>query len=168
MVPDIKRILYASDMEADSIIAFRIAVSMATQHQAKITYLHVVESLTPTTRNLIENSFPEGSLDMLENEGYEEIKAKALQRILLFLESEVPLEYQSLSSSIEPLIKKGESVEAILNTADQLDADLIVMGARSHSVVERVFLGSTAHKVLQNSSRPVLIVPIPAQAQLTK
>ena len=162
MVPEIKRILYASDMGVNSIFAFRIAISMAAQHQAKITYLHVVESLTPTTRNLIENNFPEGTLDILENEGYEELKAKVLERILLFLEAELPLEYRSLSNSIDPLIKKGEPVETILKAADQLDSDLIVMGTRSHSVVEKIFIGSTAQKVLQSTSRPVLIVPIPS------
>ena len=46
----------------------------------------------------------------------------------------------------------------IIQTAADLDADLIVLGARGLTGV-RAFLGSVSNHVLQNANRPVLVVP---------
>lgn len=48
--------------------------------------------------------------------------------------------------------------ESIVAAADDADADLIVLGARGLAGV-RAFLGSVSNRVLQQSPRPVLIVP---------
>ena len=42
MLPDVKTILYASDIEEGSRPAFRAAVSMAGHYDASITFLHVI------------------------------------------------------------------------------------------------------------------------------
>jgi nucleotide-binding universal stress UspA family protein len=46
----------------------------------------------------------------------------------------------------------------ILATADELEADLIVLGARGLAGV-RAFLGSVSNHVVQHARRPVLVVP---------
>lgn len=48
--------------------------------------------------------------------------------------------------------------DAIVKQADELDADLIVLGARGLAGV-RAFLGSVSNHVLQQASRPTLVVP---------
>jgi nucleotide-binding universal stress UspA family protein len=48
--------------------------------------------------------------------------------------------------------------EAIIEGADEVDADLIVLGARGLAGV-RAFLGSVSNHVLQHAHRPVLVVP---------
>ena len=45
----------------------------------------------------------------------------------------------------------------IIKTADELNADLIVMGSHSRSLVGRMFLGSVSQKVLNESGRTVRI-----------
>jgi nucleotide-binding universal stress UspA family protein len=62
-------------------------------------------------------------------------------------------------ASIEVL--HGNPVAMILQKADQLDVDVIVMGAHGKGAVEYAFLGSTAEKVLRKTRRPVFVVPIP-------
>lgn len=47
--------------------------------------------------------------------------------------------------------------EGILNTANEIEADLIVMGSHGRSGLEKVFIGSVAQQVLTQSSVPVLI-----------
>ena len=47
----------------------------------------------------------------------------------------------------------------ILATADELEADLIVVGARGLAGV-RAFLGSVSNHVVQHAHRPVLVVPV--------
>lgn len=60
---------------------------------------------------------------------------------------------------IEFLTKFGRPAEQILATAEEVSADLIVMGHRHRSVLERGFGRSTALKVLESAPCPVLVVP---------
>jgi nucleotide-binding universal stress UspA family protein len=55
----------------------------------------------------------------------------------------------------------GTVAEAILNQADELNADLIVMGTHGHSAMYNLLVGSATKGVLKRSTRPVLLVPAP-------
>jgi nucleotide-binding universal stress UspA family protein len=48
---------------------------------------------------------------------------------------------------------------AILDAADELDASLIVVGARGLSAVESMLLGGVSHSVVHHAKRPVLVIP---------
>lgn len=48
---------------------------------------------------------------------------------------------------------------AILDVAEELDAQLIVVGARGLSTVESVMLGGVSNAVMHHARRPVLVVP---------
>jgi nucleotide-binding universal stress UspA family protein len=52
----------------------------------------------------------------------------------------------------------GEPAAMIIETADELNADLIVVGTRNGSALRRLVLGSTSAKVLQNAQSDVLVV----------
>jgi nucleotide-binding universal stress UspA family protein len=49
--------------------------------------------------------------------------------------------------------------DAIARTADESNADLIVVGSRGRSDIGSLALGSVSHKLLHTSHRPVLVVP---------
>jgi nucleotide-binding universal stress UspA family protein len=53
----------------------------------------------------------------------------------------------------------GAVAEEILNQADVLNADLIVMGAHGHGAMYNFLVGSATKGVLKHSTRPVLLVP---------
>ncbi len=55
----------------------------------------------------------------------------------------------------------GAVAEEILNQADTLDADLIVMGTHGHGAMYNLLVGSATKGVLKHSTRPVLLVPGP-------
>lgn len=48
---------------------------------------------------------------------------------------------------------------AVLDTADEEAAELVVLGSRGRSGVTSMVLGSVSYGVVHNSERPVLIVP---------
>jgi nucleotide-binding universal stress UspA family protein len=53
----------------------------------------------------------------------------------------------------------GAIAEEILNQADTIKADLIVMGAHGHGAMYKLLVGSVTQGVLKRSTRPVLLVP---------
>jgi nucleotide-binding universal stress UspA family protein len=61
--------------------------------------------------------------------------------------------------------RSGAMAETILNEADAVDADAIVLGSRGRGGVGSFLLGSVSHAVLQSADRPVLIVPSPEVAR---
>lgn len=52
----------------------------------------------------------------------------------------------------------GEPAEVILSVADELDADLVVVGSRGLRGVGRFLLGSVPNRVVHHAKRTVLIV----------
>jgi nucleotide-binding universal stress UspA family protein len=60
--------------------------------------------------------------------------------------------------------RHGGIDEAILAAADELNAEVVVLGTRGLSGVKSVMLGSVSHAVVHHADRPVLIVPSPELA----
>jgi nucleotide-binding universal stress UspA family protein len=56
-------------------------------------------------------------------------------------------------------VHKADVASAIVDLADRIDADIIVMGSRGESPFTALMLGSTTYKVLHATRRPVLITP---------
>ncbi len=59
--------------------------------------------------------------------------------------------------------REGTVAEEILKTAQEISADLIVMGSHGHGSVYNLLVGSVTEGVLQAGERPVLLVPAPAK-----
>ena len=62
-------------------------------------------------------------------------------------------------ASARGFIRLGVAADVILAMADEVDASLIVMGARGTPSLAEMLLGSVSHQVVRRSRRPVLIVP---------
>ena len=56
-------------------------------------------------------------------------------------------------------LANGKAWRLICDVANELDAELIVLGARGLSRVQSALLGSVSAAVVQHARRPVLIVP---------
>ena len=61
--------------------------------------------------------------------------------------------------------RDGTVVEEILKTADEISANLVVMGSHGHGSVYNLLVGSVTEGVLKASGRPVLLVPAPRAAK---
>lgn len=60
--------------------------------------------------------------------------------------------------NVSSLLYKGPIAQAIVDVADEMDVDLIVVGSGSRSGLKGLILGSVSRQVADNSSKPVLIV----------
>ena len=67
---------------------------------------------------------------------------------------------------MEHRLREGDAAEEVLRVADDVGADLIVMGTHGRTGLGRVLMGSVAEAVLRGSRCPVLVVkgPIPTTA----
>jgi nucleotide-binding universal stress UspA family protein len=65
--------------------------------------------------------------------------------------------------TILTMVKEGEVAEAILEAANEIQADIIVTGSHSRNWLESILMGSESKKVLQHTPVPLLIVPTKIQ-----
>jgi nucleotide-binding universal stress UspA family protein len=65
--------------------------------------------------------------------------------------------------SIQVLVKEGNIAETILETAQSLHADAIVIGSHSRKWLEKILMGSVTEEVLRQSSIPMFIIPTKKQ-----
>jgi nucleotide-binding universal stress UspA family protein len=57
-------------------------------------------------------------------------------------------------------LDRRDSIAAdILGVADDLDADVVVLGTRGRGAVRSLMLGSVSNAVLHHADRPVLVIP---------
>jgi len=63
---------------------------------------------------------------------------------------------------VEPVIVEESPAHALVDLAAERDARVIVVGTRGESPFRGALIGSTPHKLLHISDRPVLVVPIRA------
>lgn len=61
-------------------------------------------------------------------------------------------------AAIESSLVKGDVLEEITRAAEQIDADLVVLGARGTGFTRRFMLGGTSERLVRKSRRPLLVV----------
>jgi nucleotide-binding universal stress UspA family protein len=62
------------------------------------------------------------------------------------------------SGSVNPIIRQGDAKQTVLKVADEVQADLIVMGSRGLGRLQSILANSTSQYVFQLSTRPMLLV----------
>jgi len=63
--------------------------------------------------------------------------------------------------TVDAVAIESAPAKALVELADERDARLIVVGTHGESPIRGALLGSTPHKLLHISDRPVLVVPAP-------
>jgi nucleotide-binding universal stress UspA family protein len=93
-------------------------------------------------------------------------KAGVIIDVDAILERESNLYMRSMISSVDRKGKdvqlisaKGNIVDSIVSVQKEIGIDLIMMGPKSNSIKEEVFLGATSGSVVKHSNIPILIVP---------
>lgn len=159
-IPEIKKILYTTDLSEHARYAFSYAMSLANQYGAGITILHVLES-SPSSESLVTNVIGKEKWDKIRKENEEEVVNTIRQRLENFCEEvtrEVP-ECPFITDEI--VVKIGNPADEILNLVDSRDYDLVVMGAHGHGFLGSAMMGSISRRVVRHSKKPVLVIRLP-------
>jgi nucleotide-binding universal stress UspA family protein len=168
MVPQIKKILFTTNLSKESRLAFDYAISLAMQYGAKITVLHVMEETSWSSSAYVRN--------ILGEERWQELKEAHEQQAKLMLigkEKKGALIRDALAEFCEEAKKDSKECEMVMNeivvthgivvdeiidTAQEKKSDLIVMGYHVRGKYGEAIHGSTTRRVLRTSKIPVLLV----------
>jgi nucleotide-binding universal stress UspA family protein len=137
-----KKVLIAVDGSESSMHALRESLKLANNEQSWITVLSVI----PTY---------EGDLGATWITNVKEALAKPCK--IALLEAEKLAKDERVS--IKTVCEEGEIHERIVDLADAENCDLIVMGRKGISGLEKVLVGSVTARVIGHSQRDVLVVP---------
>ncbi len=161
MLPNIETILLATDLSANSTEAFKHAVVLSRPGNAKIYLLHVIPEVDAGVRSYVAAVMGEGNLDRMESKHEEDAKEKIRRRLDEFTRTELSEHPEDLKRIAGIEILHGRPEFRIVEIADKLDVDLIVMATHSKGAIEHAFLGSVTEKVLRIAKRPVYVIPLP-------
>jgi len=161
MLPKIKTILYATGMGAGAPYVYRYALEIAKQHDAKIIAVSVLDKLPDFAQSLLEAHLPSTQQNKIHDEAHQHAKEKLQERIVRLCAKESGHDQQAVQRLSEIRIEDGAPAKVVLQVAEEISADLIIMGSHRHTVIGDAMLGTTTHKVLHSASAPVLVVRIP-------
>jgi nucleotide-binding universal stress UspA family protein len=139
----LKKILWATDFSDEAQEALFYTAAFAKTFGAKIVALHIVPDFSPVlydTASVIRGEVAR-RLDDMKKEA-----DKRLQTIK---------NVQGLPFKI--IVKEGNASKKIIETAEEEKVDLIVIGRKGMSAIEKLFIGSVANHVLRNSPVPILV-----------
>jgi nucleotide-binding universal stress UspA family protein len=134
-----EKVLLATDGSKDAALAARAAVDVCEGTGAELHVVHVWHSV-PTARL---RSFMRAELKKLGNE---------------LLEEGVKRVEDSGGHVSDTHLVEGRAADEILDLAEQIGADLVVMGSRGLGPVGRIALGSVSEAVIHHSRWPVLVL----------
>ncbi len=158
MIPQIKKILYATDLSKNSSYAFLYAADLARKHDAKIVVVHAIEPI-PAYADVYTGITVEVKQKQQEETAGE--MKKHLQTFCQKAEAQIGPPCVELVSKI--LVPRGHIPEVILNAAEDESCDVIVLGTHGKGFLAHTFLGSVSSAVLHRTRKPVFIVPLPSE-----
>lgn len=161
MLPEIKQILYATDLDDSAPKVFRYALRLAQQQRAEITILHAQEPLSPFAQSLVELHITHDQSESMHEEARHKASSMIEQRLNDLCEAEHCTDQDGRKLVSDISIVEGQPAEEIIKKASDIGADLIVIGSHRYSALGEALLGSTANKVLHRSETPVLVVKVP-------
>ncbi len=141
-------VLFPTDGSDTATEAAAHAIDMATRHDAGLHVLYVVD------HHRVSQMAPKLGTDhikrTLEQEG---------ERIT----SETAATAREAGVETVEVVREGTPGQTVVDYADEIGADAIVMGTNGRSGIDRLLLGSVAERVIQLSELPVMTVKGPGE-----
>ena len=146
------RILSPVDFHENSLLALEYAAQFARQYDATLYLLHVIPTDELHLHREVYRPEEAGGADVRWAEKVSKEKLQELAR-------------ERLSGGVrhEILTRVGDAAKSILEAADEVGAEVIVMATHGRTGISHFFLGSVAERVVRHAPCPVLVVGKRAQ-----
>jgi len=170
-IPQVKKILFTTDLSKQAAHAFDYAVGLASRYGAGLTILFVLED-TPQVHG-------QDFKDFLGEKRWAEIcksYEEDVRKILIGKKHESAMIQQALGEMLasaqgqlggesrttdEIVVTQGDVVDCIVNEVRSRQIDLIVMGYHAKGGLEAALAGSVSRSVLRKVDVPVFLVKLP-------
>lgn len=143
-----KRILFCTDFSPNANIAFKHAIEVAQRYpNAQLHLLHVIPA--PDAQYWKSYVYmPALDVDQMAKDAFDKRVSEEYEAVL-------PKEI-----SLTKAFRIGKAYAEIIHYADEIKADLIVMGRQGRGALESLFFGTVAEKVVKKAKCPVLVIPL--------
>ncbi|MGD1932055.1 MAG: universal stress protein [Leptolyngbyaceae cyanobacterium] len=131
-----KTILFPIDMSPEAQQVASLAIDLVHQHQSQLVLLSVVEANE-------DPAHPQQS------------SAEAVAKLL----AQAQALFNQHGVASKTLEREGQPAFVICDVADEIEAELIVMGCRGVGLIEETMAESVTNRVINLAPCPVLIVP---------
>ena len=140
----LNKILWATDFSEEAQESLLYADAFAKTFKANIVALHVVPDFSAALYDAARVIKGELLQKMAAVKGEAEEKIKAISN-----EKGIPFE--------KIIVMEGTASKIIIDSIEKEGVDLIVIGRRGMSAVEKLFIGSVANQILRTSPVPILL-----------
>ncbi len=141
----VKSILYPTDFSVEAWTAFEVACALASESGGRLVVLHV----QPSPLYMLGGT---AGVPPLPDE-YDRDKLLEQLKSIRPAHAEIAVEHR---------LEYGEPAEGIIKAAEEIHANLIVMGTHGRTGLRRLLMGSVAERVVRTAPCPVLTVRNPA------
>jgi nucleotide-binding universal stress UspA family protein len=143
-----KKILVAVDFSEITESVVNSALFLGKLFNSEITLLYAIE---PPIITIYENPLLDNTEIILELENI--LKKKFSEHLDKYVEL-----FEKAGLKANKIVDVGSVAETILETADSIEADLIIIGSHKKGLIEKLLLGSVAERVLNKARTSVLVV----------
>lgn len=168
MIKPIENVLFATNLSANCIAAFEYAAAIATRFQATLVLLHVVDKLPEYVesrlKGLLGKEKFQQTIDSQVASSREALIGKKssnsmIQAALAQFCTDAGIDDNACGyHSREIVVTDGEVIESIIQTAQEFNCNLIVMGTRE-GFLSHNSIGPTIKGVMRQALIPVMMVP---------
>ncbi len=167
LVPDFKRILYATDLSETARHAVRYACSLGHRYDAEVTVLHVIpdilDELSKGAGINLADHIDKREWERFNRNGIEKAQQAIHQRIHETSKSVTQQMPRCPLADENILVQTGNPADCIVSAAKEGQYDLIIMGTHGHGKFEDRIIGSVAADVIRHSDVPVMVVRLPRE-----
>jgi nucleotide-binding universal stress UspA family protein len=143
-----RNILVPVDGSEPSKSAVTFALRMAREERAAVTFAHAVEVTRIIAMTSTSAIGPQYALDAALQAGRE-----------ILADAQAQADDAKVKARTELL--EGDCVNCLLDLAERVKADLIVVGSHGRAGISRALLGSVAEGILRRATIPVLVTHAP-------
>lgn len=139
-------VLLPTDFSDNALLAAEFAFAIAEASQGKVTVLHAYDL------PYADRSMTTSLLDVMKQNAESNME-------------EYREKLKDYKAPFETSVVLGNPIRLIKEMSQEASIDIVVMGTKGASGLEEILIGSNAASVVQNSQKPVLIVPPDAHWQ---
>lgn len=141
-----KTILVPTDFSKNAENALKYAVTIAQKENAKIILLNAFDILI-TSPGLVSPEIIMEEIQILEGNSKTQLQSLFKKNI------------ETKKVKCELICKHGFITEVIIDTAERINPDLIIMGTKGASGLKSVIMGSNTARIIEKINYPIIAVP---------